>query len=84
MSTTSATFKKSDRAAYAARFLRSIGDYSHASASMRGTVTSVKLVAGMKSPIVKVAWDNAPADPDAGALACNLVHVTGLAAEAAG
>ncbi len=68
--------------AYSAKFLRSIGDYSHASASMRGTVQSVRLLSGMKHPLVKIKWDGDDDELRAGALACNLVKLAALASEA--
>lgn len=75
------TFQVGDRVAYAAKFLRSIADYSHQSASMRGTVTAVKQYGGMKFPVVSVKWDNETDELRAGALACNLVKVAQIAAE---
>ncbi len=67
--------------AYSARFLRSIADYSHASASMRGTVTATKRYAGMKFDHVKVEWDGPKDELHSGALACNLTPVSRLAAD---
>ncbi len=74
------SFNPGDRVAYSARFLRSIADYSHASASMRGTVQSSKRIPGMKSDFVKIAWDGDSDELRAGALAANLTLVSRLAA----
>ncbi len=77
------TLQIGDRVAYSVKFLRGIGDYSHDSASMRGTVTGIREIRGMKFPLVKIAWDTDTDELRAGALACNLVRVQQLAAEAA-
>lgn len=53
-------FKVGDRVAYRAAFLRSIGDYSYDSASMRGTVVEVDpkpFRPGVQ--YMKVQWDGA-------------------------
>jgi hypothetical protein len=49
-------FKVGDRIAYTAKFLRSIGDYSYESASLRGTVLNIgsKLTKGY---VLEVQWD---------------------------
>ncbi len=78
------TFSRDDRVAYSARFLRGICDYSHASASMRGTVTGVKQHPGMKYPTVGIKWDGIDDPPISGALACNLTLVSMIPADAAG
>lgn len=75
-------FKPGDRVAYSARFLRSICDYSHESASKRGTVTGVKTY-GSKCVIVSIDWDEDKDELRAGANAANLVLVSRIAVEAA-
>jgi len=72
------------RVAYSAKFLRQIGDYSHASASMRGTVQSLRPMAHSKNYYVKIKWDHDDDELRAGALSCNLVAVAGIPADAAG
>lgn len=72
-----------DRVAYSAKFLRSIGDYSHQSASMRGTVQGLRPMAHSKNVLVKIKWDNDDDELRAGALSCNLVRVEKIAAESA-
>ena len=74
-------FTTGDRVAYSAKFLRSIGDYSHGSASMRGTVTGVREIRGMKFPIVSIKWDHDSDPLRAGALACNLCKVSQIPAD---
>ena len=68
-----------DRVAYSAKFLRSICDYSHDSASKRGTVLAVKDYGSMTH--VKIDWDDDKDEMRAGAAACNLVKVAQIAAE---
>lgn len=75
------SFQIGDRVAYSAKFLRSVGDYSHESASMRGTVQGVRRIPGMKFDHVKIAWDGDTDELRSGALACNLCKVSQLAAD---
>ncbi len=75
------TFNVGDRVAYSAKFLRSICDYSHESASKRGTVTKIKNYGSMTH--VGIDWDNDKDELHAGAAACNLVRVSQIAVEAA-
>lgn len=70
-----------DRVAYSAKFLRSICDYSHESASKRGTVTSLKDYGTMTH--VKIDWDDDKDELRSGAAASNLVRVQNISAEAA-
>ena len=70
------------RVAYSAKFLRSICDYSHASASKRGTVLALRPMAHSKNSFVKIKWDNDDDELRAGALSCNLVCVENIATEA--
>lgn len=51
-------FTNGDRVAIAAAFLRSIMDYSHASASQRGTVTHVSPPIHGDRTLVQVQWDD--------------------------
>ena len=71
-----------DRVAYSAKFLRSICDYSHASASKRGTVLAIRPLAGSKHAHVKIKWDDDDDELRAGALSCNIVKVQSIASEA--
>lgn len=59
-----------DRVAFRAAFLRSIFDYSHDSASKRGTVTETPLAMGERA-LCRVAWDNGTIQT---VLDCNLIH----------
>jgi hypothetical protein len=54
-------FSIGDRIAYRAAFLRSIGDYSHASASRRGTVMNAHPSAWPH--LLDVQWDDGHASP---------------------
>jgi hypothetical protein len=69
-----------DRVAYSAKFLRSICDYSHDSASMRGTVTKLTSY-GHSCMIAGIKWDNDNDELRAGANVANLVRVANIAAE---
>lgn len=55
-------FAIGDRVAYAARFLRAIGDYSHDSASLRGSIVAIeRLYTSHNMPrVISVQWDNVP------------------------
>jgi len=68
-------FKIGNRVAYRASFLRSIGDYSYDSASMRGTVVFVDpkpfRSGANQQQYLKIRWDYQ--DFDAGALSSNLI-----------
>ena len=74
--------KTGDRVAYSARFLRSICDYSHASASKRGTVTGLKTY-GHGFTVATIKWDNDNDILTGGANARCLVRVKDIATEAA-
>jgi len=50
-------FKIGDRVAYKASFLRSIGDYSYDSASMRGTVAEVFPEVRRGQQVLSIKWD---------------------------
>jgi len=63
-------FTNGDRVAMAAAFLRSIMDYSHASASQRGVVTHVSPVHADRT-LVQVQWDDGHVSKS---LNVNLVH----------
>ena len=67
------------RVAFRASFLRSIGDYSHAAASRRGTVVGLQGL-GINT-LVLVGWDEA--EYPSGALACNLILADRIALEPA-
>ncbi len=63
------------RVKYAARFLRSICDYSADSANRVGTIIEIKDLGGKCPAIAKIKWDDEPdRDPDEtpGALLSNL------------
>jgi hypothetical protein len=75
--------KVGDRVAYSAKFLRSVADYSHRSASMRGAVLDLRPLPHSANQLVGVKWDNDNDGLRAGALSCNLVSVAQLASEAA-
>ena len=63
-------FKIGDKVAMSAAFLRSIGDYSHDSASMRGTV--VGLIPFGARTLVRIKWCRWRATTSV--LDCNLIH----------
>jgi hypothetical protein len=72
-----------DRAAYRAAFLRSIADYSHASASKRGTVTALQLQlwADVDGPwLVEVTWDHGEVST---VNTANLIHADAIHLEPA-
>lgn len=64
------TFTNGDRVAMSAAFLRSIMDFSHASASQRGVVTHVSPVTKDRT-LVQVQWDDGHVSKS---LNVNLVH----------
>jgi hypothetical protein len=64
-------FANGDRVAMAAAFLRSIMDFSHASASQRGVVTHVSDFGQKDRSLVQVQWDDGHVSKS---LNVNLVH----------
>jgi hypothetical protein len=68
-------FEQGDRIAYRAAFLRSIGDYSHASASRRGVVLNAHPAAW--SHLLDVQWDDGSSSPvnAANVLLADRVHL---------
>jgi hypothetical protein len=76
-------FEVGQRVAYRAETLRSWGDYSHATASRRGTIKSIeRLYTAHNMPrVISVLWDDSTSPSNV--LECNLVRADRLHLEPA-
>jgi len=68
-------FNDGDRVAISATFLRNICDFSHASASKRGTIAAVGLEVRKGVNLIHIDWDNGE---HGRVLSTNLVHADKL------